>query len=507
MFQGHKERQAKLLPLFAPELRAMRLAFAKGLWQMFIVFTIVFWVSISFLFGAGYDTSRHMHEAKVYLRDFDNTEVSGMLQQVMLKAFDQKNMPTIVPVSAKQFPTDQSVRHAVWEGDAWAAITINQGFGDQLTSALYTGAAYDPLKAVTLVSEESRHYFKVQTVTKTVEAVLAGIAAPFTQLVFSKVASADGSSVGDVIDRANPVALVQPYSFTTDNIAPYHFDLSMYILSVTLSLGMVIGSFIPSNMWKTIEEPFFKQVKVSQVIMLRGFINVVWAFIICLQETGIVFAFRGPSWSPTVGDFFGIFGILLLNTFAFTFFIDCLQNWMHPRFLLATYFTTLFVNISAAIFGTELNNHFFRILYATPFLNSGFTIRTLLTRGSYNKIKFSITINVLWAVFWWILSTFLIARKARLVRAGKLLMANIPPPPQPAPAPAPAAAAASEPEKKSLPEDDLPSAGTSFTDEYSSSSDHEESPTAESHATINQHRDAGRRKSADAVSDIEIKDC
>ncbi|KAJ2456566.1 hypothetical protein GGI03_006360, partial [Coemansia sp. RSA 2337] len=76
-----------------------------------------------------------------------------------------------------------------------------------------------------------------------------------------------------------------------------------------------------------------------------------------------------------------------------------------------------------------INNHFFRILYATPFLNSGLTLRTLLTRGSYNKTRFSITINVVWSLLWWVVSTFLIARKARLVRAGKLLMANVPPPP------------------------------------------------------------------------------
>ncbi|KAI8321129.1 hypothetical protein GQ54DRAFT_305019 [Martensiomyces pterosporus] len=501
MLAQHRERQKKLLPLFSPELRAMRMAFAKGLWQMFIIFTVVFWISISFLFGAGYDTTRHMKDAKVILRDFDQSKASTLLSTMVTHTVDtQPAMFNLVDeTNSTKYGDFDSVHQAVWDGDAWAAIVINKGFGANLTNALTKGAAYEPSKAVTLVTEESRHYFKVQAVSKTAEGVLAALQGPFAQAVFKTVASADGANVTQVIDRANPLALVLPFSFTTDNIAPYHFDMSMYILSVTLSLGMVIGSFIPSNMWKTIEEPFYKQVKVVQVIGLRLFINVAWAFIICLQETGIVFAFRGPSWSPTVGDFFGIFGILLLNTFAFTFYIDCLQNWIHPRFLLAAYFTTLFVNISAAIFGTELNNHFFRILYATPFLNSGFTLRTLLTRGSYDKIKFSVTINVLWSVFWWVLSTFLIARKARLVRAGKLLMANIPPPPQPAPAQAPQAAAGEKEKAPGEPEE-------GYASSVSSSALSSSQSRLVSHQSLTDGTVEQRRKPKDETSDIEIED-
>ncbi|KAJ2890023.1 hypothetical protein IWW38_004361 [Coemansia aciculifera] len=237
-------------------------------------------------------------------------------------------------------------------------------------------------------------------------------------------------------------------------------------------------------MWKTIETPFYQKVYVSQVIGLRLFINLVWAIVICVQATGIIFAFRGPSWSPTVGDFFGIFGILLLNTLAFAFFIDCMQNWLHPRFLLASYFTMLFVNISGAVFGTELNNHFFRILYATPFLNSGLTLRTLLTRGSYNKTRFSVTINVAWSLLWWVISTFLIARKARLVRAGKLLMANVPPPPS-APAPVAEKAPDQEPGESQI----TTSSSSSSSGDYGTSS-----PPSLS------------RRSATSTSDIEIED-
>ncbi|KAJ1957753.1 hypothetical protein GGI12_004934 [Dipsacomyces acuminosporus] len=447
MLKEYRERQKKLLPLFAPELRPMRMAFLKGVGEQFIIYTVVFWISICFLFGSGYDTLRHMHDAKVIFRDFDQSKASMALGAMLGHTVEtQPNMFTLVneTSNADKYPTYASVAHHVWKGNAWGAIVINKGFGANLTNALINNAPYTPTSAVTFVSEESRHYLKVQVFSKTVETVLAGIQGPFAQAVFKTIAAADGANYTQVIDRANPTALVLPYSYSVDNVAPYHFDTSLYILSVALSLGMVVGAFIPSNMWKSIEEPFFKQVKIPQVIALRGFVNLAWGFIICLQETGIIFAFRGPSWSPTVGDFFGIFGIILLNTYAFSFFIDCLQNWLHPKFLLATYFTTLFVNISGAIYGTELNNHFFRILYATPFLNSGFMFRTLLTGGSYAEARFAITVNVCWVVLWWVLSTYLIARKARLVRSGKWIMANIPPPPQ-APAPAPAAPVAEKP--------------------------------------------------------------
>ncbi|KAJ1896178.1 hypothetical protein LPJ66_004141, partial [Kickxella alabastrina] len=42
---------------------------------------------------------------------------------------------------------------------------------------------------------------------------------------------------------------------------------------------------------------------------------------------------------------------------------------------------------------------------------------------------YTITVNVVIAFMWWVISLFLIARKARLVRAGKMLMSNIAPVP------------------------------------------------------------------------------
>ncbi|KAJ1644090.1 hypothetical protein J3B02_002555 [Coemansia erecta] len=428
LLQQHRERQKNLLPLFSPELRAMRMAFLKGLWQMFLVFTCVFWISISFLYGAGYDTARHMKDARFIFRNFDSSPAATNISQMIIKAFEPEGMVTLVDhTNDRTFDSIEAIKHAVWVGDSWGAIVVNEGFGDRLSKALTEGADYEPTQAVTLISEESRHFFKVMIATKSIQAALTALEVPFSQMVFQDQV-AQGNTPASIIGRANPQALVLPYSYAVDNIAPYHFDMSMYILSVTLSLCMVVGSFIPSNMWKTIEEPFFKQVKIPQIIALRLVVNIVWAIFICIQATGIVFAFSGPTWSPNAGDFFGLFGLFLLNTFAFTFFIDCLQNWVHPRFLLGAYFTTLFVDIAAAIFGPELNNHFFRITYAMPFLLTGISMRTLLTNGSYAKFNYTITVVVLWAVFWWVVSVFLISRKARLVRAGKLLMSNVPPP-------------------------------------------------------------------------------
>lgn len=464
---------------------------------MFIIYTIVFWVSICFLFGAGYDTARYIKEARVAFKDFDRSEASTALRTMVTKAFEKEMMPSLVDLTdSTQHMTQEAAKQAVFEGDWWAAAYIKKGFGDQLQRAIAEGAEYDPQQQLVLVTEESRHYLKVQVVTKTMQGGMAAIQAPFARLVFEQAVRQAGGNAATVIDSANPVALVSPFIPRVVNVAPYHFDLSLYILSVTLSMGMVVGAFIPSNMWKTIEEPFYRQVRVGQVILLRSFVNLVWAAVICVQITGIMFAFRGPSWSPTVGDFFGIFGIILLNTLAFSFFIDCLQNWIHPRFLLAAYFMTLFVNISAALFGTELNNHFFRVLYATPFLATGFSLRTLLTDGSYNKSGFAVTVPLVWMVLWWVLSTWLIARKTRLVREGKLLMANIPPPPSPATEkPGAKAGAAAVP---------APPPEAEISEEMSLNDGEEDKRSSISPPSSS--AESSRRSYRESVSDIEIED-
>ncbi|KAJ2358724.1 hypothetical protein H4S01_006247, partial [Coemansia sp. RSA 2610] len=492
----HRERQKKLLPLFSPELRPTRMAFAKGLWDIFLVFTVVFWISISFLYGAGYDTMRHIKDATLIFRNFDDSPAATNLSSMIVTAFEDPAVPLLKDYTgSSRYDSVSAIKDAVWKGDAWGAVIVNNGFGTNLDRALTEGAVYNATSAVTLVTEESRHYFKVMMVNKAAAGALTGLEGAFAEQTFARLLSADGASVASVIDQANAEALITPFSFATDNVAPYHFDMSMYILSVTLSLCMVVGSFIPSNMWKSIEEPFFKQVRVTQVIALRAFINIVWAIFICVQATGIVFAFHGPSWSPSVGDFFAIFAIFLLNTLAFTFFIDCMQNWVHPRFLLGGYFTTLFVNIAAAMFGAELNNHFFRICYAMPFHSSGLMLRTLLTDGSYNKLDFAITINILWSVFWWLVSSFLIARKARLVRDGKIMMSNVPPPPghaQPAEA---TATAEKEPES---PATQISSSESEFLSSSTASS--------ASETDISTHMAGTRARKSSEMSDIEIED-
>ncbi|KAJ1725865.1 hypothetical protein LPJ61_005603, partial [Coemansia biformis] len=425
MLREHCERQRKLYPLFSPELQPLRAGFAKSLRETWIIFTVVFWVGISFMYGAGYDTFRHIKTANYIFCNFDNSPEASALSSMIIEAFESPTVPRLQDATGTgRCRTTYTVDDAVWRGDAWGAVYVHEGFGRKLRSALLDGAEYDPTEAATLGTQESRHYLKVSTVNRVSELALAAVEGPFAQLTLGTMLTGEGVNATEAIDRANPQAIVLPFSFKVKNIAPLHFDTSMYIMSITLSLCMVAGSFIPSNMWKTIEEVFYKRLKVKQLVLLRLIVNTGWAAFICIQAAGILCAFRGPSWSPGAREFFGLFGIFLLNTMSFTFFIDCLQNWLHPRFLLATYFMVLAVNISAAVFGRELNNSFFDIVYATPFSNTGITARYLLTNGSFNRLDFSITINVLWMVIWWFISTFLIARKARLVKSGALTMAN-----------------------------------------------------------------------------------
>ncbi|KAI7820753.1 hypothetical protein BX661DRAFT_188940 [Kickxella alabastrina] len=416
LLQQHKERQKTLHSLFSPELRAIRMSFLKSIWQMVLVFTCVFWISISFLYGTGYDPSRHMKAGTVVFRNLDDSEISRTLSSTFIKQFDIPTMPKLFDYTQRsELATKEEIRKAVWDGDFWIGVVINEGFGQNLTRATRAGRI--------------RHYFKVAAVTKAVTGALAALEAPFAQLVFQNAIKQSGTSAATILERANPQALVLPFSNTVVNIAPYHFDLSMYILTVSMSLCMVTGAFVPSNMWKTIEEPFFKQLRIPQIIALRFVINMISAVVITMQVIGIIFVFSGPTWDPNAKDFFALYGLILLNTLCFTFFIECMQSLVHPRFLLGGYFITLMVNIGAGLFGAEMNNRFFRIIFAFPFFNTGISIRTLLTDGSYKRWHYTITVNVVIAFMWWVISLFLIARKARLVRAGKMLMSNIAPVP------------------------------------------------------------------------------
>ncbi|KAJ2247377.1 hypothetical protein GGH97_002138 [Coemansia sp. RSA 475] len=123
-------------------------------------------------------------------------------------------------------------------------------------------------------------------------------------------------------------------------------------------------------------------------------------------------------------------------------------------------------------------------------------LRTLLTNGSYNKLNFAITINVLWSLVWWLGSTFLIARKARRVYEGKMLMANVPPPAAPQPAVALEKDAAHSPTNSSALSEYLSSATASYGT----------TPSPSETDISARMRSARARKSNDTTSDIEIED-
>ncbi|KAJ2716761.1 hypothetical protein H4R19_000442 [Coemansia spiralis] len=456
MLRAHRMRHRKLVPLFSPELQPLRVGFVRSLGDTFLIYTAVFWIGISFLYGAGYDTMRHIKEANFIFCNFDDSPQATALSSMLIGAFASPDMPRLTDhTDTARCTSPHAVDGRVWRGDAWGAVYINHGFGRNLAAAMLTGAAYDPAAAVTLDIQESRHYLKVATVNHFAEQAVAGVEGPFAQLALNTTLAGAGASAAEVIARANPRAVVLPFSYRLNNVAPLHFDTSLYILSVTMSVCMTAGAFMPSNMWKSIEEPFYKQLRVSQLIALRLVVNIATAALICLQAAGVLMVFHGPSWWPGARVYFALFGIFLLNTTAVTFFIDCLQNWLHPRFLIGAYFVLLSVNIAGAILGGELNNAFFNILYATPFNASGVLLRSLLTNGSYKQYQYALTVNLCLTAFWWLLSTFLIARKARLVKAGTWTMANIPPPPPPQlqpptptpTSPSPVLAAATEPEK------------------------------------------------------------
>ncbi|KAJ2771705.1 hypothetical protein IWQ56_001678 [Coemansia nantahalensis] len=430
MLRAHRERQRRLLPLFSRELLPLRVGFAQSLRDTFLIFTAVFWIGISFLYGAGYDTMRHIKGASFVFCNFDNSPAADVLSSMLIGAFAGHDMPRLTDYTGTAWcASTHAVDGAVWHGHAWGAVYVNRGFGESLANAVLAGAAYDPAAAVTLDIQESRHFLKASTVNHLAEAAVSGVEGPFAQQALSAVLARAGGDAAAAVSRANPRAIVLPFSYRVNNVAPYHFDTSLYVLSVALSMCMVAGSFMPSNMWKSIEEPFYRRLRVSQLVALRLAVTLGWAVLICLQAAGIMVIFHGPSWWPGARDYFAIFGIFLLNTAAVAFFIDCWQNWLHPRFLLAAYFVLVAFNIAGAVFGRELNDPFFNLLLAAPFHSSGMLLRTLLTNGSYQRLTYCLTMNFCLTGFWCALSAFLVARKARLVKAGVWTMANIPPPP------------------------------------------------------------------------------
>ncbi|KAJ1917858.1 hypothetical protein H4219_002968 [Mycoemilia scoparia] len=426
------------VPIYHSSVKGLRRLIEKNMLKMMLVLTAILWLLLALTNGPIYAQDKYIYRVKVSVVDFDKTQQSGMIKELILSmGYNGTNpqMPTIIDRSDdSDWSSHDKISKGLRSNQAWAAWVIEKGFGESLASALYNGTEYQPQKMGRLYLSDTHPYFALVRVQGTVEQMEVAVESYSRALVLKQLlAQAEGDA--KAIARANPAALAKPFAVTVENVAFFSYPISNFVMSIAISMNLVL-CFIPSNMWKGVFAPFWKNVKVWQAVGYNFLFSLLWLLYTSMTISLIVLAFhKNSEWDWSAGNFFGLWGILALGNLPDFLWVLIFQSFVTPLWAVPMYVILLFLNIPSTLYGPDLSHQFFRWYYAMPFYNTSVNIRTMFLHSDYVLYR-SIVIPFAWTILFVPIATWLMIRRARLMREGKINAMNmkVPQPPSDTPA-------------------------------------------------------------------------
>ncbi|KAJ1674565.1 hypothetical protein EV182_003019, partial [Spiromyces aspiralis] len=176
--------------------------------------------------------------------------------------------------------------------------------------------------------------------------------------------------------------------------------------------------------------PFWRNVKLGQAVAYHFLFCFLWLIWASLMISLLICAYHNQSiWDWSAGDFFGLWFIFVLGTMPDFCWILLFQSLVTPVWVIPIYIMTLFLNIPATLFGPDLSSTFFRWFYAMPYYNTAYNMRTMFLHADHS-LQRTIVIPLAWTILFVSISTWLMIRRARLIREDKINAMNIKIPPQ-----------------------------------------------------------------------------
>lgn len=250
--QNKEDAKPKPVGFWHPELRKVRnRAFAK--WAITTTVLMAFIIGIlSIYWGVFFNIQDRFKHLAIYVVDmdgvapYDNTGNQPLVGPAITRLVEQQlssNKPTlgwhIRPAS--EFNNDPiQVRQAVYNFDAWAAITINPNATALLYQAISTGnTSYDPLGACQLVYQDARdstnwNEFIFPIISQFMTQAQSTVGKEWASKVMQN--ASDSSTLQNI--QSVPQAINPAIGFSEFNLRPFY----PYVGTPAVSIGLICTS-------------------------------------------------------------------------------------------------------------------------------------------------------------------------------------------------------------------------------------------------------------------------
>lgn len=250
-----------------------------------------FLACLCYLYGTLYlSPSRHAN-FHVLAVDYDG----GVVGQAMQSAYDQLKGPgffSLVYHTPEEYPTEEDMYQAVWNGDYWASISATKGASAKLSAALQGGQA-----AATYNAADALHYnWNQQYYTTFANSIILAhmnqlVAA--TRLAYNKINGTQASHALNGTDQAAVQAFLNPIQSTARNVKAVTFGTSIFLNTVSMAMPVMQQFFFLLALNGAVAaHDLYRKMTVRSSLLFRRIAGLIFTLGAALCQTGYYWAFR-----------------------------------------------------------------------------------------------------------------------------------------------------------------------------------------------------------------------
>jgi hypothetical protein len=351
----------------------------------------IYWAAL----GRSYN---NIHNLSGYVVDFDGGEIGQAVTQAFKNISGPQQMSWLI-LDAAQFPGGpDEVAQALLNHKCWAAVTVNPQASTNLNASINAAnASYNTTQAVTayVTSGRNENIYRGY-ITPQVTLILTTISHSFA-LSFSQYL-ASRSDISTLL-RTAPELVVQPLSFTINDIRPFNVPVAAAVDYVGL-IYLLILAFVLTNqlLAARVESGFEKRLRLRSLILLRLLWPVTLYFFVSLMYSLLSLAF-GVPFSRNFGNAgFVIYWMMSwCSMSALGLALESMITLLTFKFIPVFLILWIISNVSVAFYPIEVLPAVFRYGFAMPFYNVSSTVRTIIF-GTKNEIGLNFGVQFSWIV-------------------------------------------------------------------------------------------------------------
>jgi len=359
-----------------------------------IAFMLWFLACCSYLFGTLYLSPTRHDNFHVLAVDYDG----GAVGQAMAAAYQQLQGPgffKLVIHSPEEFPTEEDMYNAVWNGDYWAAIATTEGASNRLSAAIQggdTAATYDPTHALHYIWNQNRYTAFSNSI---VQAGMSQLVAA-TRVVYSKT---NGTNAAQFLNTTNPAAtqaFQNPIAATATNIQPATFGTVILFNTVAMAIPIILQFFFLLVLnGVAAQHKLYTKMSVLSSLLFRRSSGLLFTLGASLCQTGCFWAFK-ETWSVSGTQFVLTWLTFWLLMHIHLLILDSISTIAPLPVMPFVVLLWVFLNLASTLSPIEGQAGFYHWGIALPSYNAYSILITVWSGGASNRLYRALPILFTW---------------------------------------------------------------------------------------------------------------